>query len=96
MDEVRMLLDLQDGVITRQQALAAGLSEVMIARLVRRREWVPVHRAVYVNHTGPLTWRQRAWAAVLLVGRPRWTAGRRSAPTRGPDAHVRVWMDRSR
>lgn len=27
-----------------------------------------VHPGVYVSHTGPLTWRQRAWAAVLACG----------------------------
>lgn len=26
-----------------------------------------VHQGVYVDHTGPLTWLQRAWAAVLLA-----------------------------
>jgi len=66
MDEIGRLLELQDGVIARHQAVAAGMTEVAIARLVRRREWVPVHRGVYVDHTGPITWRQRAWAAVLV------------------------------
>ena len=65
MDEVGRLLELQDGVIARRQALAAGMTEVAVARLVRRREWVPVHPGVYVDHTGHPTWRQRAWAAVL-------------------------------
>jgi len=65
MDEIATLLALQDGVISRQQALAAGLRPHSIARLVRRREWVKVHPGVYVDHTGQLSWRQRAWAAVL-------------------------------
>ncbi|MEZ0579568.1 type IV toxin-antitoxin system AbiEi family antitoxin domain-containing protein [Nocardioides sp. MH1] len=65
MDEVSAQLSLQDGVISRQQALAAGLAPHAIARLLRRREWAPVHPGVYVDHTGPLSWRQRAWAAVL-------------------------------
>lgn len=65
MDDVARILEQQDGVIARQQAIAAGMSAVAITRLVRRRTWVPVHRGVYVDHTGPLTWRQRAWAAVL-------------------------------
>ena len=33
--------------------------------MVRRRELVIAHPGVYVNHTGPLTWEQRAWVAVL-------------------------------
>lgn len=32
---------------------------------MRRRERVPVHPGVYVDHTGQPSWRQRAWAAVL-------------------------------
>lgn len=58
----------QDGLITRRQALGHGLSVTEVKRLVRRREWVAVSPGVYVNHTGELTWRQRAWAAVLAGG----------------------------
>jgi hypothetical protein len=57
----------QSGVIARGQARASGLSEVDVRRLLRRREWVVVHPGVYVNHTGELTWLQRAWAAVLFA-----------------------------
>jgi hypothetical protein len=60
------LLALQCGVICRRQVLACRGSDNDIERLVRRREWAPVHVGVYVNHTGPLTWTQRAWAACLL------------------------------
>lgn len=35
---------------------------------MRRREWARVHRGVYVDHTGPLSWRQRLWAALLFYG----------------------------
>ena len=58
----------QDGLISRRQALGHGLSVVEIKRRLRRRDWVAVHPGVYVNHTGKLTWRQRAWAAVLAAG----------------------------
>ncbi|STZ87696.1 Uncharacterised protein [Mycolicibacterium fortuitum] len=57
----------QDGVISRRQALDAGLAEHDIRRLLRRNEWARVHAGVYVDHTGPLTWTQRAWAAVLYA-----------------------------
>ena len=63
---VRELLREQDGVLARRQALAAGLTDHDLARLVRRRELVRVHTRVYVDHTGELSWRQRAWAAVLF------------------------------
>ncbi|WP_141014598.1 type IV toxin-antitoxin system AbiEi family antitoxin domain-containing protein [Nocardioides sambongensis] len=70
-DEIRRLLDRQDGLIGRRQALAAGLTPTAIARLLRRRDWVAVHPGVYVDHNGPLTWTQRAWAAVLAC----WPSG---------------------
>lgn len=61
-------LKLQDGVISRRQALADGLSVTEIKRLVRRREWTTMRPGVYVDHTGEPTWRQCAWAAVLACG----------------------------
>lgn len=57
----------QDGVISRRQALAAGFQEHEIRRLLRRNEWARVHAGVYVDHTGPPTWSQRTWAAVLYA-----------------------------
>ena len=64
---LRALMANQDGVISRRQAVECGLGDAAVRRLVRRREWVVVHRGVYVDHTGPLTWRQRAWAACLAA-----------------------------
>lgn len=61
------LLADQDGVLARRQLLTAGLGDNDIRRLVRRRELAVVHPGVYVDHTGPLTWQQRAWAAVLYA-----------------------------
>ncbi|GAB2641182.1 hypothetical protein GCM10027270_32200 [Nocardioides ginkgobilobae] len=66
MDEVQRLVRRQAGVVSRRQALSLGMSEVQVARLVRRREWVPLHGGVYVDHTGPPSRRQREWAALLL------------------------------
>lgn len=66
MDIVEILSE-QAGVISRRQVLAAGLPNHHIRRMLRRREWARVHDGVYVDHTGPLTWRQRAWAAVLYA-----------------------------
>jgi len=64
--QLETILRSQDGVIARPQALAAGITDVDIARKLRRREWGRAHPGVFVDHTGPLTWRQRAWAAVLF------------------------------
>ncbi|QYJ05681.1 hypothetical protein KUV85_08375 [Nocardioides panacisoli] len=63
--DVAELLASQDGVVARRQVLAAGEDGGDVARRLRRREWVVVHPGVYVDHTGPLTWQQRSWAAVL-------------------------------
>lgn len=77
----------QDGVATWPQLVAHGARQHDRERWVRRRLLVPVHRAVYVAHTGPLTDSQRLWAAVLacgpgaalcLIGRP------------GPLVHVAI------
>ena len=62
---VRGFLLTQDGVISRRQVLEAGDSSAVIRRMLRRREWVKTGSGLYVNHTGPLTWSQRAWCAVL-------------------------------
>ena len=56
----------QDGVVSRRQLLGFGFADHDVRREVRRRALTPVHRGVYVNHTGPLSWEQRAWAAVLV------------------------------
>jgi hypothetical protein len=66
MNEVDRILKDQAGVISRRQALGAGLRDPDIKRLLRRRTWALVHAGVYVTHTGGLTWHQRAWAAVLF------------------------------
>jgi len=59
------LLFRQDGVIARRQALAVGCSPEFIRCRLRRREWARPVPGVYVTHTGPLSWRQRAWVAIL-------------------------------
>ena len=68
MISVATILESQAGVISREQAVAAGMSAADIRRLVRRRVWARVHPGVYVDHTGALSWLQRAWAAVLFCG----------------------------
>lgn len=63
--ELDALLRDQDGVVAAFQVLACGHDHEFIRSRLRRREWVRLHRRVYLSHTGPPTWRQRAWAAVL-------------------------------
>lgn len=95
------LLAAQDGVVSRAQVRAAGAGDLLIRRRLRRREWARVHEGVYVDHTGPLTWRQRAWAAVL-VHWPAALAGAsalRAHGVTGPGVDsddIEVVVDRSR
>ncbi len=91
MERLREHLDLQAGVVGRRQAFACGLGDSDLRRLIRRRDLVIVHPGVYVDHTGPLTWSQAAWAAVLACW-PAALAGesalrdpdRRDGPVDGP------------
>lgn len=66
-DAVAAIEHAQDGVISRRQARECRCRPADIRRRLRRKEWTPICPGVYVNHTGPPTWRQRAWAAVLDV-----------------------------
>ena len=63
--DLRPLLDQQSGTLSSRQVLECGGSRADLRRWLRGRELVEVHRGVYVNHTGPLSWSSRAWAAVL-------------------------------
>ncbi len=64
---LRELAQRQSDVVSRRQMLAAGLDDHDIRRMLRRREWARLHAGVYIAHTGPPTWVQSAWAAVLAV-----------------------------
>lgn len=58
----------QDGLVTRVQVIALGHGVHDLRRWRRQRLLSTVHAGVYVDHTGPLTWHQRACAAVLHAG----------------------------
>lgn len=60
-----LLLETQHGVVCRRQVFQLGWDDSDINRRLGHRVWVRVHPGVYVDHTGVLTWHQRAWAAVL-------------------------------
>jgi len=62
--DLRALFHHQTGVVSRRQVLEVA-SPSDLRRWLRRHELVPVHDGVYVNHTGPLSWPNRAWAGVL-------------------------------
>jgi hypothetical protein len=86
---IEELRELQDGLVSRRQALGAGMTRVEVARLLRRGDWVAVHEGVYVGHNGPLGWHERAWAAVLWGEPAALTLG--SAVPRQRQAVREVW-----
>jgi hypothetical protein len=62
------LLALQDGVFSRPQALALGLSGQVIDTQLRAGRWARLQRGVYAAFTGPPGRDAVLWAAVLRAG----------------------------
>jgi hypothetical protein len=58
----------QAGLVTREQALRAGLTSNAITSKLMRTRWTQVHRGVYATFTGPLSRDAQLWAAVLYAG----------------------------
>jgi hypothetical protein len=90
-----LLTWVQSGVVSRRQLVDLGAAPRDIRRMLRRGELFRVHPGVYVNHNGPLTWDQRAWAAVHA----HWPAAlaRQSAlPSPTDDGPIHVAIDRKR
>jgi hypothetical protein len=62
------LLRTQSGVITRQQALGAGLASAAVDNQLRSRRWQQLQRGVYACFTGRPARDAELWAAVLRAG----------------------------
>ena len=65
LDEWRILLAAQDGVVTRRQLLARGFTDEGIEAQLAARRWRRLHDGVYLTHAGPATSAQRRRAAIL-------------------------------
>ncbi len=82
------------GVVTRAQALAAGLSPDRLRWLLRSGRWQRVYRGIYATHNGPLTPGQREIAALLYAGDgavlSHYTAAARDGLAGFPTAAVHV------
>jgi hypothetical protein len=61
-------LDRQRGVLTRDQALDAGVSRHAIAARVESGRWQRLHRGVFVTFSGPVPRDALLWGAVLRAG----------------------------
>jgi len=61
-------LQKQDGVASAAQLIEWGFDHATLGRRARSGDWQRLHRGVYALHSGPLTWRARARAALLVAG----------------------------
>jgi hypothetical protein len=93
---VESIVAAQAGVLTRAQALAAGLSPAALDARVSAGRWQRVHRGVLATFSGPLPRTARLWAAVLSAGRGAVLSHETAAELyglvepRGSEVHVSV------
>lgn len=66
--ELRQQAQWQAGMVTRSQALDAGLSTSAITSRLGSGRWQPVYRGVYATFTGPVSRDAQLWAVVLYAG----------------------------
>ena len=74
--------------------LEAGADRHDLRRWIRARQLVEVHKGVYVNHTGPMSWSSRAWAAVQRYW-PAALANDSAVRLAGDVIHVAISAERS-
>lgn len=67
------ILTMQDGVVTRSQALQC-LSEGAVRHRLASGRWQQVHRGILVTHNGPITDSQRRWIGIFAGGNGRMAA----------------------
>lgn len=68
-DAFRELLARQEGVISRTQALASGVTPALLRSMLRAGRWQRLHQGVYVVFTGEPGRPASLWAALLRAGR---------------------------
>lgn len=66
---LREIARCQGGIVSRQQAIAAGMTPGAIVAKVKFDRWQRLYRGVYATFTGPLSREARLWAAVLYAGK---------------------------
>lgn len=76
--DCHQILQLQAGVITRAQALAAGLSRHALSARLDSGRWQRLHSGVYAAFSGKPDREVRQWATVLGAG-PRAVLSHQSA-----------------
>jgi hypothetical protein len=67
-ERLRALARFQAGVVSKEQAVQAGMSRRAVDSKVASRRWNQIYRGVYATFTGPVSRKARLWAAVLYAG----------------------------
>ena len=79
MQQLNRITRRQRGLITRLQALLAGLSDGEIQGLLRRRIWIEIRPGVYAVAGAPQSWEQVVQATLLSAGPGAWASHRTGA-----------------
>jgi hypothetical protein len=98
--KLSILVRNQIGVVTRPQALEAGLTRSAVQTKVASARWQTIYPGVYATFTGPLTRQAELWAAVLYAGQGAYlsheTAAEISRLTDKPSALISVTIPQER
>jgi hypothetical protein len=78
-----MLLSIQDGIITREQAKRLGFSDRQIEHRAQSGRWQRVYPRVYATFSGPVSRNARFWAAVLWAGKGAMLSHQTAAEVQG-------------
>ena len=62
------VLDRQEGVLTREQALRTGVSRRLVEGRLASGRWQRLHKGVFATFSGPVPRAARLWGAVLRAG----------------------------
>lgn len=65
---VKRLISLQDGVISRSQAVGLSMPASAVKRLIRDEQWRSVVAGIYFVGAAEPSWRAMAWAGILVGG----------------------------
>lgn len=98
-DDLTRYVDLQAGVVSRDQLARAAIGEPRVRAAVAARRWQAIGQRVVVLHNAELTDLQRLWVAVLLPDQPVALAGATAASVGGlrgfADEKVHIVVARS-
>ncbi|MBO0832708.1 MAG: type IV toxin-antitoxin system AbiEi family antitoxin domain-containing protein [Actinobacteria bacterium] len=70
--ELRAILARQSGIVSRRQAMRAGVPPTLIDNRLRSGRWMKLHQGVYATFSGHPGREAELWAALLRAG--RWAA----------------------